>query len=56
MAFTLSARWIFSIFSRMAAIISLSRTGNRTSTLASRLRGIKSDEPMYISGLPPFSK
>ncbi len=42
--------------SRMRAIISLSRTGNRISTLARRFLGIMSDDPMYISGSPPFSK
>ena len=44
------------MFSLMFSIMSLSRTGNSTSTLARRFLGIMSEEPMYISGLPPFSK
>ncbi len=42
--------------SLMSDIIPLSSTGNRTSTLASRFLGIMSEDPMYISGSPPFSK
>lgn len=44
------------MLSLMRAIISLSSTGNSTSTLASRFLGIMSEDPMYISGSPPFSK
>lgn len=56
LAFTLSERWILSMLSLMLTIMSLSSTGKSTSTLASRFLGIMSDEPMYISGFPPFSK
>lgn len=42
--------------SLMRSIMPLSRTGNSTSTLARRFLGIMSDDPMYISGSPPFSK
>lgn len=56
LAFTLSERWILRILSLMRHIIPLSDTGNSTSTLARRFLGIISDDPMYISGLPPFSK
>jgi len=53
---TLSARCVLSIYSLMAIIMSGSLTGNRVSTLARRFLGIMSDDPMYISGEPPFSK
>ncbi len=56
LALTLSARLTASMSSLMRAIISGSLTGKRTSTLARRFLGIMSDEPMYISGEPPFSK
>jgi hypothetical protein len=44
------------MYSLMSIIMSGSLTGKRTSTLASRLRGIMSEDPMYISGLSPFWK
>lgn len=42
--------------SLMRSIMPRSRTGKSTSTLARRFLGIMSDDPMYISGWPPFSK
>jgi len=44
------------MYSLIAIIMSGSLTGNRVSTLARRFLGIISDDPMYISGDPPFSK
>lgn len=56
LAFTLSARCVLSMYSLMAIIMSRSLTGNSVSTLARRFLGIMSEDPMYISGDPPFSK
>lgn len=44
------------MFLLMRSSILPSSTGNSTSTRARRFLGIISEDPMYISGLPPFSK